>query len=306
MSNFWIAYIAIITFGTMLGLVWLIHVTKKQAGDTPEDATMGHTFDGIEELNNPLPKWWLYLFYITIVYGAGYLVYYNFGWDGLSSKIGWAEEGGWTSINQLEHEQKQHTDEFGDVFATFGAMSIEELVQTPKALEMGQQIYLNNCGLCHGKDAKGSHGFPNLTDNDWLFGGAPADILESVTNGRGQAVRMPSFKDALKTNGIEDVANFVLSLSNQEHDAAKAQKGAALFESLCSACHGKDAKGTFALGAPNLTDDVWLYFDSNLTLEQNIKQTLTNGRSGLMPAWEEVLGKDKVKLVSAYVFSLSN
>lgn len=296
MSSFWHWYIWIIAIGSILALFWLIQVTRQVPDSDKEDGTMGHTFDGIEEYNKPLPAWWLYMFWFTMVFGIGYYAYYGLGnWNGL---------GNWSSAGQLAEDQKAHDDEFGAIFAQYAGMDLQSLTEDPRAMRMGQQMYENNCALCHGTRAMGGFGFPNLTDDDWLYGGSPEAILSSVANGRrGQ---MPPWQAVLGEEGVQQVTQYVLSLSGEGHNAAQASEGRSIFMSSCSACHGQDGTGNEFVGAPDLTDSIWLYDNATMSLEEDIRQSVAAGRSGEMPAWMDRLGEAKVKLISAYVYSLSN
>ncbi len=296
MSSFWHWYIWIIPMGMIIGLFLLIQLTRKVATDVSEDETMGHSFDGIEEYNKPLPAWWLYMFWGTMVFGIGYLFYFGLGnWNGF---------GNWSSIKQLEQETAAHEAKYGEIFSKYAAIPIEDLLNEPAALKMGQRMYLNNCSVCHGTSATGAYGFPNLTDNDWLYGGSADAIKTSLVAGRrGQ---MPAWGDALGESGVAAVSHYVMKLSGNEHNANQAAAGEALYLSSCAACHGVDGVGNQALGAPNLTDDIWLYDNPSLSLFEDIKITLEQGRAGNMPAWNDILGEEKVHIISAYVYSLTN
>ena len=296
MSSFWHWYIWIIAIGAILVLFWLIQATRRVAEPKNEDDTMGHTFDGIEEYNKPMPAWWLYMFWFTMIYGLGYYAYYGLGnWNGLAD---------WSSAGQLAEEQKAHDAEFGAIFANYASMDLEALVQDDTALRMGQQMFENNCALCHGSQAKGGFGFPNLTDNDSLYGNTPEAIISSVANGRNG--QMPPWEAVLGAEGVDQVTHYVLSLSGEGHDAAQAAMGASIFMSSCSACHGQDGKGNIFVGAPDLTDSIWLYDNARMSLQEDIRQTIASGRSGNMPAWNDRLGEAKVKLLSAFVYSLTD
>lgn len=294
MSSFWHWYIWVIPVGLIIGLAVLIQLTRKVATDIADDETMGHEFDGIEEYNNPLPAWWLYMFWITMIFGICYIMYFGLG--------NWGGFGNWSSIKQLEEEQAAHEAKYGEIFSTLAAKPIEELVNDPGALKMGQRMYQNNCSVCHGTSATGAYGFPNLTDNDWLYGGSAEMIKTSLMQGRrGQ---MPAWGQALGDAGVDAVTHYVLSLSGQEHNAAKAAAGSTLYMSSCAACHTPEGTGNQALGAPNLTDNIWLYDNPNLSLADDIRHSISQGRAGNMPAWNTILGEEKVHLISAYIYSL--
>jgi len=293
-SEFWSVYIAVITVASILACgVFLKTLSgKRVAGSTVE--TMGHVWDtDLEEFNNPLPKWWMWLFYLTIVFGLIYLLLY----PGLGSFPGIFK---WSSQGQYHQEQKRAAERFGPIFDKYAAMDLQSVAADPAAREIGQRLYLNYCSQCHASDAQGSRGFPNLTDADWLYGGDPKAIETSILEGRNGM--MPPLAGAIGEEGTKDVANYVLALAGLTHDASRAAKGKEIFGQTCAACHGADGKGNPALGAPNLTDRTWLYGAGETT----IIETITKGRNGHMPAWKEFLGEAKVHVLAAYVWSLSN
>lgn len=293
MSTFWSLWIIVLTVVTFIGVSLVLFGNRKSTNQGP-NATTGHSHDGIEEYDNPLPLWWLYLFVITIVFGVGYLI----AFPGLGNFKGVL---GWTSVGQWEKEMAKADERYGEVFARYAGMSIDQLVTDSAALKMGRRMFANNCAQCHGSDAKGSFGFPNLTDHDWLYGGDAAHIKESITNGRTAA--MPAWGGALGEEGVSQVAAYVMSLSNAHGDTDKAlvEAGKQKFQTFCVACHGADAKGNPMFGAPNLTDNIWLYGGS----KSEIEFTIRRGRNGKMPAHKDILGKDKIHLLTAYVVSLS-
>jgi len=295
MSAFWSIWISVITLAVVFGVTWLLFATRKSEKfkETTEE-TVGHAFDGIEEYDNPLPKWWFNMFLITVVFSLGYLALY----PGLGNFKGLL---GWTSYNQWEKEMAHAEEVYAPVFAKYAALSIEELNQpgNETGLKMGQRMFANNCSVCHGVGGVGAYGFPNLTDNDWLYGGQPDTIVSTIVNGRQGG--MPAWGAILGEDGIQDVTNYVLSLSGSEHDATAAERGQTQFNTLCAACHMPTGEGMQALGAPNLTDNIWLYGGS---FEQ-IAHTLRVGRAGVMPAHKDLLSDDKIHLISAYVYSLS-
>jgi len=295
MSAFWSIWISVITLAVVFGVTWLLFATRKSEKfkETTEE-TVGHAFDGIEEYDNPLPKWWFNMFLITVVFSLGYLALY----PGLGNFKGLL---GWTSYNQWEKEMAHAEEVYAPVFAKYAALSIEELNQpgNETGLKMGQRMFANNCSVCHGVGGVGAYGFPNLTDNDWLYGGQPDTIVSTIVNGRQGG--MPAWGAILGEDGIQDVTNYVLSLSGSEHDATAAERGQTQFNTLCAACHMPTGEGMQALGAPNLTDNIWLYGGS---FEQ-IAHTLRVGRAGVMPAHKDLLSDDKIQLISAYVYSLS-
>jgi cytochrome c oxidase cbb3-type subunit 3 len=320
MTTFWSLWIIVITVGTLVGCAILLTWCAKDKMGVEEGEDMGHEYDGIRELNNPLPKWWTYLFVSTFVFAAVYLALFPglgsfkglLNWQSSAQTVRSLEESKQAIANAQENKQlNQYAKELDDADAYFGEAfrklahnenglrPIPEIAQDPDAIKVGQRLFLQNCSQCHGSDARGLKGFPNLTDNAWLYGGEPAAIVTTVMQGRiGQ---MPSWKDALGEQGVQEVVSYTLSLSGRKVNAREAEAGKARFV-VCAACHGTDGKGNPAVGAPDLTDQYWLFGDSRA----DVTQTVMNGRSGVMPAWKDILGEDKVQLVSAYVWSLSN
>ena len=295
MTTFWSIWIIVITLGTIAGCTWLLFATRKthQSGDDNGEAkTTGHIYDGIEELDNPLPKWWFNMFVGTVIFGLIYLVLY----PGLGSFKGIL---GWSSVGQWQEQIDEADAKYGPIYAQFSNMSAEELIANPEAMKMGSRLFNNNCSLCHGSDGGGSYGFPNLTDNDWLYGGTAEAIKASITHGRQGA--MPAWGDVIGAEGVDNVAEYVFKLSGREHDAAKAEQGGEAYATYCAACHGAAGKGLQALGAPNLTDDTWLYGGSPAAVRHSIR----NGRKGVMPAQDKLLREDKIHLLTGYVYSLS-
>ncbi len=295
-SQFWEWFIIIPTIGGILGcFALLIWVTSSSPEADTEVETMGHVWDGdLEEYNNPLPMWWLYMFYITLVFGIVYLVLY----PGLGSFAGVL---GWTEINEYEQEMAVAEERYAPIFAKYENVPIAELVKQPEAVQIGHRLFLNYCTACHGSDAGGVKGFPNLRDEDWLYGGAPNTIKMTIMNGR-QGMMPAALQNGLTNEAdVSNVAQYVLSLSGSEHDSAVVAKGQKVYQRVCFACHGMDGKGMQPMGAPNLTDKVWLYGGSTAIL----KETIQNGRRGKMPAHGEFLGEAKVHLLATYVYSLS-
>lgn len=300
MTSFWSWYVTLLSLGTIVALVWLLLATRKGQRNDSTEETVGHTYDGIEEYDNPLPRWWFMLFIATVVFALGYLALYpGLGnWKGMLPGY----EGGWTQVKEWQREMDRANEQYGPLYAKFAAMPVEEVAQDPQALKMGGRLFASNCSVCHGSDAKGAYGFPNLTDNDWLYGGEPETIKTTILHGRQAA--MPAWKDVIGEEGIRHVAGYVRSLSGRdipEGIDSDIEQGQKIFATNCVVCHGPDAKGIHAMGAPNLTDNVWLYGSSF----GQIQQTLRYGRNGRMPAQEAILGNDKVHLLAAYVYSLS-
>jgi len=291
-SGFWNAYVMVLVFLSIAFCVFVL-VSNNKARTSGPVGLHDHIWDEtLQEYNNPLPRWWMYMFWITIIFAISYLAMYP-GFGNNQGKLGWSSGGQW------EAEQKAAAEKYGPIFAKFRTMDLNAVAGDKEANAMGQRLFLTYCAQCHGADAKGAKGFPNLTDSDWLYGGEPETIKTTLLGGR-QGM-MPPFGPALGADGVKDVANYVRSLSGLAHDSLRAQRGKELFAQNCVACHGPEAKGTQALGAPNLTDKTWLYGSSEAT----IIETVTNGRSNQMPAFKEFLGEDKVHLLAAYVLSLS-
>ncbi|AFM33565.1 MULTISPECIES: cytochrome-c oxidase, cbb3-type subunit III [Stutzerimonas stutzeri group] len=300
MTSFWSWYVTLLSLGTIAALVWLLLATRKGQRPDSTEETVGHSYDGIEEYDNPLPRWWFMLFVGTVIFALGYLALYpGLGnWKGVLPGY----EDGWTQVKEWQREMDKAEEQYGPLYAKYAAMPVEEVATDPQALKMGGRLFASNCSVCHGSDAKGAYGFPNLTDNDWLWGGEPETIKTTILHGRQAA--MPAWKDVIGEEGIRNVAGYVRSLSGRdtpEGISVDIEQGQKIFATNCVVCHGPEAKGVAAMGAPNLTDNVWLYGSSFA----QIQQTLRYGRNGRMPAQEAILGNDKVHLLAAYVYSLS-
>lgn len=294
MNSFWNGYIIFIVLLNIFGALWLLSWSRKtKIPNVQDNESLGHDFDGIQELNTPLPRWWLWLFYLTIVFAFIYLALF----PGLGNFKGYL---GWSSQSQWQAEVDKHESQYGPLFESLAAQPLEELAKDEKALKIGQRLFANNCAGCHGSDGRGSVGFPNLADNAWLYGGAADTIKMSIMNGRNG--NMPPMGAALGgEEGVKAVATYVLSLSGRKVDSALASQGESKFKMICGACHGMEGTGNTMLGAPNLTDSDWLYGGSLNT----IIETINNGRSGVMPAHKDLLGEEKVHIIAAYVYSLS-
>lgn len=297
-SNFWNIYIAIIVVLSFIGLAWLLlsqNKVKLKKGE--EVKTTGHSWDGIEEYNNPLPRWWFWLFVCTWLFGIGYLIAY----PGVGDYKGLLN---WTSHNQYDKEVTKANEQYGKLYAKFASMPIEEVAKNPEARQIGKNMFDTYCIQCHGSDAKGSKGFPNLTDDDWLWGGEPEKIHETIEKGR--IAQMAAWGPALGEEGVKDVANYVMSLSKSkdQYDPERAARGEVLFHggpANCFMCHGDKGQGNQGL-APNLTDNIWLWGGT----QKAIIETITNGRHSQMPAWGHFLDKDKLHIMTAYVWGLSH
>lgn len=290
MSEFWSLWIITLTVISIVLITWVLLANRtKSAGDS--DETTGHEYDGITELDNPLPAWWFYMFVITIVWGVGYLVFYP-GMGNFSGLLNW------TQIEQHEQRVSAAEAKYGSIRDKYLAMPVEEVAKDPAAVKMGARMFQNNCAQCHGADARGSYGFPNLTDNAWQWGGSIDAIKATLVNGRQAA--MPPWGGVINDEGTAQVAHYVRSLTNLEHEAASAEAGKTVYQTYCMACHGADGTGNQALGAPNLTDDVWLYGDSIAQISHGVRA----GRQGAMPAFGNQLSESKIHLLTAYVYSL--
>ncbi|MCK2127449.1 cytochrome-c oxidase, cbb3-type subunit III [Thauera aromatica] len=288
-SGFWNAYVMVLVTLSILFCVFVLasNMTRRKEGAAE---LHGHVWDEtLAEYNNPLPRWWMYLFWITIAFAIVYLaIYPGFG-DRNQHRGQWA---------QYETEMKTADERFGPVFAKYRQMDLAAVAADPEANATGQRLFLTYCAQCHGSAAQGAKSFPNLTDGEWLWGGEPETIRTTILGGRMGV--MPPFGPALGAEGVKDVANYVRSLSGLAHDSLRAQRGKDVFATNCVACHGADATGNPLMGAPNLTNKSWLYGSS----ESTIIETVTHGRSNKMPAFGEFLGEDKVHMLAAYVLSL--
>jgi cytochrome c oxidase cbb3-type subunit 3 len=303
MTPFWSWYITLLTIGTLVALFWLIFATRKsEVHKNPTEQTMGHAFDGIEEYDNPLPKWWFMLFIGTLLFSIAYLLLY----PGLGNYKGWLPgyQDGWTQVAQWQREMDRADEEYGPIFAKFAAMPIEEVAKDEQALKMGGRLFASNCSVCHGSDAKGSYGFPNLADDSWRWGGAAETIKTTILKGR--IGMMPAQGPAIGEDGVRNVAAYVLSeLGGRElpeDTQADIAAGQQIFASTCSACHGQDGSGMALMGAPNLRQPSAFIYGSSFA---QLQQTIRYGRSGNMPAQEDFLGNDKAHLLAAYVLKLS-
>ena len=290
MSTGWSWYIIIGTIFGMVSCFWLIVWTNKQRQSDEDIAeSESHVWDeNIRELNNPLPMWWLWLFVLTIIYSAIYLVVY----PGMGNFAGTS---GWSQINQYDEEVAAAEARYGPMFAQYGSMEVTDLVHDPKAMSIGQSLFANYCSQCHGSTAQGARGFPNLTDDDWLYGGDPDKIEHAIMSGRSGL--MPALGAALGDD-LDAMVSYIRALPDGQDTSSPAH---AKYNVFCIACHGPDATGNPALGAPDLTNDIWLYGSS----EKAIRQTLTEGRNGVMPAHSNLIGPDRARILAAYVYSLS-
>lgn len=290
MSSGWSWYVILGTVLSMLACFWLIVWTNRQRqSDEDIKEAESHVWDeDVRELNNPLPMWWLWLFIITLVYSGAYLVFY----PGLGSFDG---VGGWSQEGQYEQEVADAERRYGPIFAKFAAMEVPQLIDDPQAMSVGSSLYANYCSQCHGSTAQGAPGFPDLTDSDWLWGGEPAQIEHAILKGRSGI--MPALGPALGED-LDAMVAYVQSMPDGQDTASPAH---AKYMTFCIACHGATGTGNTALGSPSLVDDNWLYGSS----EREIRRTLVEGRNGVMPAHENLIGPDRARILAAYVYSLS-
>ena len=293
MSSFWSWWVVVLTVATIIGCLWLLQVNSKRRVGTAENDTTGHVWDkDLKEYNNPLPRWWLWLFWITGVFCFAYLAAYPglVVFDGMF---------GWTQSGQYDAEVTAAERRFGNVYAAFAGAPLAELHKNPEAVRLGRNLFLNRCATCHGSDARGARGYPNLTDGAWLYGGTPEAIEATITNGRAGA--MPALGAALGEQGLNEVVAFILSRAQRgAADAATVAAGQQKFVQFCSACHGPDAQGNQALGAPDLTDNDWLHGAA----ESDLRDVIMKGRINQMPAQSDVLNADRIRVLVAYVLSL--
>lgn len=351
MSFFWSSWITVLSLGCWLFIFGVLMWTLKTKPVLEEDETTGHSYDGIREYDKPLPKWWLVIFFGTLIWGLGYFILFPaiqpHAWKGITTVEVDGQEVPWTSENELNSQLQANNKVFNENFeqsilANAGASEatavlakltelqsqkkgeaepsaelqtqideqvkllapyVDKLADDPEAQKIGNRLFLQNCALCHGSNAKGSLGYPDLTDNDWLYGGEPADVLLTIHNGRVGA--MAAWQKQLGESGVRAAAEYVLSISGNQNgyelDNAQVAQGKALFETNCVLCHGPDAKGMTSMGAPNLTDDIWLFGGDR----ESIRETIRHGRSGVMPEWQTKLGNERIMLLAAYVRSLS-
>ena len=296
MSFAWSTYIIFFVVSNILACVWLLWWTaQRKKGDTVDTQTTGHVWDGdLTEYNNPLPRWWINLFYLTIVFGIAYLIWF----PGLGAFQGKSE---WSSKAQHDIDKKEADAKLAKSFAKFQHQPIDVIAKDSKALTTGKRIFINNCAMCHGSDARGGRGFPNLTNSDWQWPSSPEDILVTLRDGRQAA--MPALAGPMESEtGISEVVVYVQSLSGMQVSDALASAGKKRYDGICAACHGAEGKGNPILGAPNLTDDVWLYGNDF----ESMAKTVREGRNGHMPAHKGILSDTQIRLVGAYVWSASH
>ena len=293
-SGFWGYYISTISVLGILFCLWLLWIQRKYLGKaTLKVEDTGHVWDGnLRELNHPVPRWWTIMYIGGCVFAVIYLALY----PGLGN---WPGLLGTNSREEIKQDQAAQDAAVAPIYAKFAKMDLPQIAADPAARVIGQRLFLNNCAQCHGSDAKGSPGFPNLTDGDSIYGRTPEAILATITNGRNGI--MPPFKGAIDAKTAGDIAQYVRSLSGLAADQIRVVNGKREYMNTCVACHGPDGKGNKALGAPNLTDDVWLYGSS----EDTIVYGILNGRNNRMPAWTGILTPEQIRMVGAFEYSLS-
>lgn len=292
MSGFWSIYVIVLVLVTVIGSLWLLQaLTTKQIDEGDGKSTTKHVWDGdLEEFDNPLPRWWLILFWLTVIYSVGYLIVYP-GMGSFSGVSGWSQTG------QYDEEIARANKRYGDIYAAFSGIALADLSSDPEAVQLGRNLFQNNCATCHGSDGRGARGFPNLTDSAWLYGGNPEQIEASISNGRNGV--MPALGAVLGDDGLNDVVAHVLSLSGA---GAANENGALKFGQMCAACHGVDGSGNQLLGAPSLNDDAWLYGGT----EADVREIVMQGRMNSMPPQSGTLTPDQIRTLVAYVLSMGD
>ncbi len=287
-------FVAVTTIVSLAACIWLIAWTmKRRPGEAAETETTHHVWDGdLQEMNRPLPRWWLMLFYLTILFAGLYLALYPglVVFDGL---LGWSQTG------QYEKEVQAAEARYAPIFEAFAARPIPELANDPEALQVGRNLYANHCAMCHGSAARGAASFPNLADDDWLYGGDPQSIKTSILQGRQAA--MPGWEASFTEDELDAMVGLIRQLGTDSEKSALESPAGQKYQMLCAACHGPNGRGNQALGAPNLADDIWLYGGSREVIIETIKY----GRQGVMPAHKDLLGENRVHVLAAYVYSLS-
>lgn len=291
MGSGWSIWIILLTVLTLAGSAWLLLANRRTVEDDQSGEILEHEYDGVQEYNNPMPAWWIWLFVATLAWAPLYFLLF----PGLGSFPGLLE---WTSVGQYDAQVEEADAKYGPIFAAFSSTPIPELVNDPQAVEIGSRLFANNCSTCHGSDARGGRGYPNLTDGAWLYGGSPERIVETITLGR--IGNMPGLGVVVGEEGVTNLTQYVLSLSGRPHDADQAAAAAEQYAQVCAVCHGADGTGNYAMGAPNLTDDIWLHGGR----EEDIEYQIRNGRINQMPAHGDLLGPQKIHLLAAYVLSL--
>lgn len=287
MSALWHWFVVIGTLGSLIYFLWLLYANRRTSGQE----TTGHTADGIEELDNPLPAWWIGMFVVSIIFALGYLVYY----PGLGNYSGTAD---WSSSGQLAKQQTAHDARFAPVYAQLAALDPAALASDRLGQQVGRRLFINHCSSCHGANARGGPGYPDLTDAEWIWGNDFDSVKATILQGRHAS--MPPWGPALGEAAVNDLTQTVLQLAGRDHDAAAAMRGQTQYTTICAACHGPAGEGNPLLGAPDLRNDIWLYGGS----PEAIATSIRDGRNGVMPSQAELLSDDKVHILAAYVLSL--
>ena len=300
MSGGWNGFVIALAAFNILGVAWLLWWTARRRPGDPKPEDTSHYWDGdITEYNKPMPRWWINGFYLAIAFGVGYLLWYG----GLGTVPG---AGKWSSKQEHAFDKAAANARLEETFSPYRDQPLEVLAKNPEALALGRSIFANTCATCHGSSAQGATGYPNLADDIWHWGGEPERVLQTVVDGREGI--MPAWGQVLTGMGGEHAVDYVVAYVRALHDPALARnnfmaaQGKQLYDGVCVACHGVDGKGNQELGAPDLTDDYWLYGDSS----ESLRKTITDGRHGSMPAHGELLGPTRSRLVAAWVWSLSN
>lgn len=292
MSSGWSIFIILLVVAQLVGAAWLLIANRRA---TAEDSTTGdlmeHEYDGLREYNNPMPAWWVWLFVGTLLWAPLYFLLFP-GFGSFAGVLGWTSQG------QHAEEVRVAEELYGPLFDRLGGTPIAALADDPQAVEIGARLFANNCSTCHGSDAQGGRGYPNLTDDDWLWGGAPEQIVQTITLGR--VGNMPGMGAVVGEEGVANLAQYVLGLSGRPHDTVQAAAAAEQYAQVCAVCHGADGTGNQAVGAPNLTDEIWLHGGRVEDIEFQIR----TGRVNQMPAHGDILGPQKVHILAAYVLSL--
>ncbi|WP_370309327.1 cytochrome-c oxidase, cbb3-type subunit III [Sinimarinibacterium flocculans] len=289
MNTFWHWFVVVVTLASLAGCLWLLFANAKAPGGTDT----GHVWDDdLREYNNPLPRWWLGLFVITVVFGAGYLVVY----PGLGNYAGWSQ---WSSADQLDGDLAALQAKRDALFARFRDQDVAVLAGSADARSLGRELFLNNCAGCHGADARGALGFPDLTDDDWLYGGSAEAIVTSIAQGRAGV--MPAFNGTMDAASVEALVTTIVRWSDASLAAETRAAGMARFRTTCIACHGPEGQGNPLIGAPNLTDGVWLHGGN----PEQVRHSILFGRRGSMPAHQTLLSADEIHVIAGYVYGLS-